>query len=155
VDKPPAAGWQAPAAPPRKRERRRRAGLQPLVAAGAAPVTGALAKPRRDPVRVAWGLLWRYATVGAVAFAVVAGLHLPDVSLVVVGAGGLLLGLWFRRGWVPALWRAAVLGWLAAATAGSWFFPVVLVAALLVVSIEPWLAARRPPRSRDHGSGGG
>jgi hypothetical protein len=53
-----------------------------------------------------------------------------------------------RRGGAPALWRAAFLGWLAAATAGSLFFPVVLVAALAVVTVEPLLSARRQPRSR-------
>jgi hypothetical protein len=156
VEPAPATAWDVPVAPARKGERRRRAGLrQSSITYGKGTATteavaGAevLAERPRDPVGIAWGVLWRYTVVGMVAFSVVLGLRVPAALLIAIGAGGVILGLWYRRGWPPALWRAAVLGWLAAATAGSLFFPVVLVAALAVVTIEPWLAARRQLRSR-------
>lgn len=144
VEPAPAVERRAPTSPARRRERRRRAGLRDPVAV---PQAEALAERRRDPIGVAWGMLWRYGVVGAVALEVIAGPHIPAAALLAIGAGGLILGFWFRRGWVAALWRACVLGWLAAATAGSVVFPGVMAAALLVVSIEPWLSARRRPRS--------
>jgi hypothetical protein len=123
--------------------------------AEAIPGAEALEERPRDPVGIAWGVLWRYTVVGAVAFAVILGVRVPAALLIAIGAGGVLLGLWYRRGWAPALWRAAVLGWLAAATAGWLLFPAVLVTALAVVTIEPWLAARRQLRSRARRSRGG
>jgi hypothetical protein len=98
-------------------------------------------------------VLWRYGVVGAVAFEVIVGPGIPAAATLALGLGGILLGLWFRRGWIPGLWRAAALGWLAAATAGSLFFPVALVAALAVVTVEPWLSTRRQPRSPARRSG--
>jgi hypothetical protein len=100
-------------------------------------------------VGVAWGLLWRYTVVGAVALAVVGGPHIPIAAVVAIGAGGVVLGLWFRHWWTAALWRAAMLGWVTATTAGSIVFPLVVVAALAVVTVEPWLTVRSRRRSRD------
>jgi hypothetical protein len=107
--------------------------------------------PRRRPygVAVAWGILWRYAVLGAVVLAMVAGPRPPLAAPLAVIAGGVLLGLWFRRPWPAALWRAAVLGWAVAVTAGWIGFPIVLASGLAVVTAEPWLLARGRGRSRD------
>jgi hypothetical protein len=153
VEPPPAAEPRAPAAPARRRERRRRAGLRqdpsaPRGATAAAPGAELLAERPRDLIGIAWGVLWWYGVVGSVALEVIAGPRIPAAALLAIGAGGVIVGFWFRRGWAPALWRACVLGWLAAATAGSLLFPGVLAAALLVVTVEPWLSARHRPAAR-------
>ena len=107
--------------------------------------------PWRRPygVAVAWGILWRYAVLGAVVLAMVAGPRPPLAAPLAIIAGGVVLGLWFRRPWPAALWRAAVLGWAAAVTAGWIVFPIVLASGLAVLTLEPWLLARGRGRSRD------
>jgi hypothetical protein len=106
--------------------------------------------PWRRPygVAVAWGILWRYAVLGAVVLAMVVGPRPPLAAPLAIVAGGVLLGLWARRPWPAALWRAAMLGWAAAVTAGWIVFPIVLASGLAVLTLEPWLLARGRGRSR-------
>jgi len=106
--------------------------------------------PWRRPygVTVAWGILWRYAVLGAVVLGMVAGPRPPLLAPLAIVVGGLLLGLWFRRPWPAALWRAATLGWATAVTAGWIVFPMVLAGALAALTVEPWLLARGRGRSR-------
>lgn len=140
-------------APRRAGDRRRRGGSTPRNE----PLTGLdMAGSPADPpwrrpygVAVAWGVLWRYAVLGAVVLAMVAGVRPPLAAPLAVIAGGVLLGLWFRRPWPAALWRAAVLGWTVAVTAGWIVFPIALASGLAVVTTEPWLLARGRGRSRD------
>ncbi|HBV94955.1 MAG: hypothetical protein ABSC16_05640 [Candidatus Dormibacteria bacterium] len=140
-------------APRRAGDRRRRGGTEPRTAPTAAlGMAGSPADPpwrRPYGVAVAWGILWRYAVLGAVVLAMVAGPHPPLAAPLAIVAGGVVLGLWFRRPWPAALWRAAVLGWVAAVTAGWIVFPIVLASALAVLTVEPWLLARGRGRSRD------
>ena len=99
---------------------------------------------RRSPyvVAAAWGTLWRYAVLGSVLLAMVGGLGPPVIAGAVVGGAGALLGLWFRRGWVACLWRAVMLGWLTGLSSSTLLFPGVVIAALAVITIEPWVVAR-------------
>jgi len=147
-----AHGWEVPVAP-RRRDRRRRGGVEPPTATGTAldMASSPADPPWRRPygVAVAWGILWRYAVLGAVVLAMVAGPRPPLAAPLAIIAGGMLLGLWFRRPWPAALWRAAVLGWVAAVTAGWTVFPLVLASGLAVLTVEPWLLARGRGRSRD------
>lgn len=93
-------------------------------------------------VAVCWGILWRYGVLGSIVLAATGGLRLPTSLLVVVGAAGVVLGLWFRSWWVAVLWRAAVVGWATTATTRLALFPYVVAGGLALLTIEPWLTAR-------------
>jgi len=107
---------------------------------GTAAPLGDLPRPRL--VGVASGILWRYLVLGAVAFEVFAGPRIPIPALGAIGAGGVLVGFWFRRGWAPAAWRASMLGWATAASAGLVLFPAILVLSIVVVTVEPFVLLR-------------
>lgn len=112
---------------------------------------------RRTPymVAVAWGLLWRYAVVGTITLAMFGGIRPPIAGGAVVAGAGVLLGLWFRRGWVACVWRAAVLGWVAGLASSTFLLPFVVVGALAVITIEPWVVARgRPAPAPGRATGG-
>jgi hypothetical protein len=93
-------------------------------------------------VSVSWGILWRYGVLGLIVLADTAGVKPPSPLLLVVGAAGAVLGLWFRSWWIAALWRAAVVGWAATAATRLGLFPYVVAGGLTLLTVEPWVAAR-------------
>jgi hypothetical protein len=120
---------------------------QPPVPPAAFP-GGRAQAPAPDPgapylVSVAWGTVWRYAAIGLILVGMFVGFRPPLLAAAVVAAAGVGLGLWYRRLWVAGLWRAVMLGWGIGEAGSHWFFPYVVVAALVVVTVEPWLVARR------------
>lgn len=96
-------------------------------------------------VAVAWGTVWRYAVVGTLVLLIISGPAPPLLLGGVVGAAGILAGLWFRRPWWAGAWRAAMLGWASGLASAHWFFPYVVVGTLAVVTVEPWLVAPGRP----------
>jgi hypothetical protein len=135
--------------PPQARDWARRQGtsvgaLDPGSPGSAAPIRAPASHPAPYLVAVAWGTVWRYAVVGAVTLVMFAGLRPPLAVGAGVAVAGVVLGLWLRRWWIAGLWRAAVLGWAIGMTSPYWVFPYVIAAALAVVTVEPWVTARRP-----------
>jgi hypothetical protein len=96
-------------------------------------------------VAVAWGTAWRYAVVAAIVFLIFAGLRPPLPLGLAVAIAGFLGGLWFRRPWWAGAWRAAMLGWAVGLASAHWSFAYVVVGALAVITLEPWIVARLRP----------
>lgn len=105
-----------------------------------------VAAPRRRSrmARASWGILWRFAVVGALLVA--AGMRLRPTAAIVAGvlAVGVVLGLWHRRNGLARLWRAVVLAGCAVYAAPlTPLYPDVLAGSLGVLSLSPILAAWR------------
>ena len=79
-----------------------------LCAACARPVEEELADRRSFLASVVWGLLWRYAVLGALVLVAQSQAQKPWLVIAGVVVGGLLPGLWRQRWAVARLWRTVV-----------------------------------------------
>lgn len=93
---------------------------------------------------VARGLIWRYSVLGAILFWAQSHAQTPWPAIGAVLLGGLILGLWCRRGAPARLWRTLVVagGAVYVAPLVS-VYPDVLVGSIGLLTVAPVLAAWR------------
>lgn len=93
---------------------------------------------------VIWGVLWRYAILGALLVAAEGQSEKPWLAIVGVLSGGLVLGLWRRRWAVARIWRTAVVAGGAAYIAPLFsVYPDVLAGSIGALTLAPILATWR------------
>lgn len=96
---------------------------------------------------VAWGLMWRYAILGALLIAAAADAQKPWLAIVGVLVTGQALGMWRRRSAVARVWRTLVVAGTAVYVAPLFsFYPTVLIGSISTLTIAPVLHGIRRHR---------
>jgi hypothetical protein len=101
-------------------------------------------------VRVAGGLLWRFAAVGAVALGTRVSTAVPLAVAVGVLLGSELISLRRGPGAAAPLWRTGLIALALVVSSGLAVYPKVVAGGLLWVGFEPWVLAGTPWRPRVH-----
>jgi hypothetical protein len=99
-------------------------------------------------VRVALGLLWRFALVGVVTLGSLISPAVPLAAAVGVLAGGQVISLRRGAGAAAPLWRTGLIALALAVSSGLALYPKVAAGGLAWVGVEPWVLAGRPWRLR-------
>jgi hypothetical protein len=109
------------------------------------PITGAEETPRASYlIRVATGLLWRFALVGSVVLGTLISAAVPLVVVVTLLGGSQLVAVGRGCAAWAALWRAGLVALALAVSLELSVFPTVVVAGLAWIGTEPWIVAGRP-----------
>jgi len=100
------------------------------------------------PARVAAGLLWRFALVGAIVGGALVDTSAVLATVVVLLGSCLLVGAWRGQDRAAPLWRAGAIGIGLAVSSSLGVYPKVVVASLSVLTADALIAAARPWWSR-------
>lgn len=101
------------------------------------------AGPHGYLVRVAVGLLWRFALVGVVTLGALVSPAVPLAGAVGVLLGSQVISLRGAPGAAAPLWRTGLIALALAVSSGLALYPRVVAAGLIWVGVEPWILGGR------------